>query len=61
VTASQPNWAHYPDQVAQTLVAIDKMNPAFVNAAIGELAIKDDYKKIAETAIARAKEILQTV
>jgi hypothetical protein len=51
----------YRDEVARTLITMDKLNPEFVNNAIGQLAIKDRYRSIATTALTRAKEILLTV
>lgn len=49
------------DEVARTLITMDKLNPEFVNNAIGQLAIKDKYRRVATTALARTKEILRTV
>jgi hypothetical protein len=51
----------YRDQVIQALTTIEKLNPDFVNAAIGELAIKDRYKEIAKKAIEKSKNILRVV
>jgi hypothetical protein len=51
----------YRDQVARTLNAIDKLNANFVNDTIAQLAIKDRYKALANTAIERSKEILRAV
>jgi hypothetical protein len=51
----------YRGQVRQTLVTIDGLNPDFVNRAIAQLAIKDPYKRIANVAIERSKEILRAV
>jgi Nucleotidyl transferase AbiEii toxin, Type IV TA system len=53
--------ANYPDHVAGTLLAIDKLNPDFVNAAIAQLLIKDAYKAVAQTALDRTKELLKAV
>lgn len=50
-----------PVEVAKTLLALDRLNPDFVNAAIADMAIKDRYKSIAKTAIERAKTILSAV
>lgn len=48
----------YPDNVAQALATMEKLNPDFVNQAIAQLAIKERYKSIAEAAIERSKKIL---
>lgn len=53
--------ASYPDRVASTLVAIDKLKPDFVNASIEQLLIRDAYKAAAKTALERAKELLKAV
>ncbi len=45
----------------ETLAAIERLNPEFVNAAIAGLAIKDSHRPIARTAIADARELLQAV
>lgn len=50
-----------PNEVANTLLALDRLNPAFVNAAIADLAISDAYRPIAKTAIERARAVLQSV
>jgi hypothetical protein len=51
----------YRDEVALTLTSMNKLNPAFVNAAIAQLLIKDRYAAVAGTSLERAKEILLTV
>jgi hypothetical protein len=51
----------YPDEVAQALTAIRKLNPSFVKDAMAELAIRDEFKTTAKTAVERAKEILSTI
>jgi hypothetical protein len=51
----------YRDEVAKTLVAIDKLNPDFVSATIAQLLIKDPYIAISKMAIERAKELLRAV
>jgi Nucleotidyl transferase AbiEii toxin, Type IV TA system len=48
----------YAAEVKQTLAAMEKLNPSFVNGTIAELAIRDQYKTVAETALERAKAIL---
>lgn len=50
-----------PIEVAKTLLALDRLNPDFVSAAIADMAIKDRYKSIAKTAIERTKAILHAV
>jgi hypothetical protein len=51
----------YRDEVARTLITLDKLNPDFVNRAIADMAIKGPYKSIATTAIERARTILGAV
>ena len=51
----------YRDEVAATLVTMDKLNPEFVNNAIAQLAIKSKYNSVAKTALKRTQEILRTV
>ncbi|MET4391745.1 hypothetical protein ABIB73_007537 [Bradyrhizobium sp. F1.4.3] len=51
----------YRDEVAQALIAIEKQNPDFVNAAISQLRIKPPYLTIAKAAIEKAKEVLGAV
>jgi len=51
----------YRGEVANALVTISKLNPEFVNGAIADLAIKDQFKSIAQTAIERATKILNAV
>jgi hypothetical protein len=50
-----------PIEVANTLLALDRLNPAFVNAAIADMAISDTYRSIAKTAIERARAVLHAV
>ena len=50
-----------PVEVANTLLALDRYNPEFVNAAIADMAIKGPYRSIARTAIERARTILRSV
>jgi Nucleotidyl transferase AbiEii toxin, Type IV TA system len=52
---------NYRVQVAQAIAGIDRLNADFVNRAILQLAIRDGYKAVAETAVARSKEILRAV
>lgn len=51
----------YRDDVESTLVAIDRMNPEFINATITALSISDDYQPVAETALAEATSLLRAV
>ena len=51
----------YPQATATAIAKIDSLNPDFVNAAIAQLAIRDSYKEVASSAIARAQEILRAV
>ena len=53
--------ANYPDKVAGTLVAIEKLRPDFVNASIDQLLIRDAYKAVAKTALEKTKELLGAV
>jgi hypothetical protein len=40
---------------------LDKLSPEFVRGAIADLAIKDRYRTLAQTALDRSKEILRAV
>jgi hypothetical protein len=51
----------YPDKVAGTLAALDKLSPEFMRGAIAELAIKDQYRSLVQTGLDRSKEILRAV
>jgi hypothetical protein len=51
----------YRPEVAKALAAVNKLNPDFVNGAIAELAIKDQFKSTAKTAIERTTKILSAV
>lgn len=51
----------HKDDVGKTLLAIDRLKPDFVNAAIAELAIRDQFKPLAETALEDAKALLRSV
>jgi hypothetical protein len=51
----------YRNEVTQTLTTLDNLNAEFVNRAIADLAIKDQYKEVAKTALERSKEILRAV
>jgi hypothetical protein len=51
----------YREEVARTLSTLEKLNPEFVKAAIDQLAIKDEYRSVAATALSRTREILRAV
>lgn len=51
----------YRDRVESTLAAIDKLKPDFVGAAIDQLSIKDAYRRIANTALEKTKDLLRAV
>jgi hypothetical protein len=51
----------HKDDVGKTLLAIERLKPGFVNAAIAELAIKDHFKPIVGTALEDAKALLRLV
>jgi hypothetical protein len=51
----------HKDDVSIALLAIERLNPDFVNATIAELAIKDPFKPIAGTALEDAKALLRLV
>jgi hypothetical protein len=50
----------HKDDVSKTLRAIEQLKPDFVKATIADLAIKDGYKPVAETALEDAKELLRS-
>jgi Nucleotidyl transferase AbiEii toxin, Type IV TA system len=51
----------YRNDVAQTLAAMEKLKPDFVNKTIAQLIIKDRYAELAKAALDRAKQILRSV
>jgi hypothetical protein len=51
----------HKDDVGKTLLAIDRLKPDFINAAIAELAIREHFKPVAETALEDAKALLRSV
>jgi hypothetical protein len=51
----------YREHVQRTLAAMEKLNVDFVNRAIAQLAIKDEYREISRTALERAREVLRAV
>lgn len=51
----------YSGKVEETIKALDRLNPEFVRDAISDLQIRDSFRRIAETALDRAKELLRRV
>uniref|UniRef100_Q07V89 Nucleotidyl transferase AbiEii/AbiGii toxin family protein n=1 Tax=Rhodopseudomonas palustris (strain BisA53) TaxID=316055 RepID=Q07V89_RHOP5 len=51
----------YPAAVSATLARLDKLNPDFVTVAIAQLAIRDRYRALAPTALARAVALLRSI
>jgi hypothetical protein len=51
----------YREDVLKTIQAVERLNPDFVNNAISELIIRDEFKDIAKAALDRSKEILRAV
>src|SRR5262249_53279537 len=51
----------FRSDVTKTITTIDKLNPDFVNGAIAQLLIKDQYAKIAKTSLEKTKDILKAV
>jgi hypothetical protein len=51
----------YRNEVKNTLVTIDKLNPDFVDKAIAQLSIKDKFRSVAKTALQQAKDVLRAV
>jgi hypothetical protein len=51
----------YPDQVAQTLERLSKLNPEFVSETIGQLMILPDFLDLAPESLAIAKSLLGEV
>lgn len=51
----------YKDDVARTLVSIERLSHDFVNATISELAIKEGFKPVADTALHDAVDLLRSV
>lgn len=49
----------YHSAVSDTLAAVERLNPSFVNAAISQLVIRDGYKETAETALDTTTDILR--
>jgi hypothetical protein len=47
--------------VTEALTALDRMSPQFVNNAIADLIIKDQYKGLIKTALEKSKKILRAV
>jgi chromosomal replication initiation ATPase DnaA len=51
----------YKDDVARSLATIARLKPEFVNAAISDLAIKDEFKSLAATALDEATALLRFI
>jgi hypothetical protein len=51
----------YRDDVAKTLKTLERLNPEFIDRAISQLAIREGFAHIAETAIERTKQTLTAV
>jgi hypothetical protein len=51
----------YRDQVTRTLARLNTLNPEFVNNTIAALAIRDAFKTVAKTALAKSKQVLSSV
>jgi nucleotidyltransferase AbiEii toxin of type IV toxin-antitoxin system len=51
----------YREHVQQALATIRKLNPEFVNRTIAQLAIKEAYRGLAENALSKTVELLDTV
>lgn len=47
--------------VEATIACLDRLNPSFVEAAIAELMIRDQFRQLARTALARASAFLRSV
>jgi hypothetical protein len=52
---------NYRAEVTRTIATLDKLNAEYVNNVISDLAIKEGYKTIAQTALERSKEVLRAV
>lgn len=53
--------ASYRDRVAGTLSTISKLKPEYVSAVINQLSIKDPYKRLANLALDKTKDLLRAV
>jgi hypothetical protein len=51
----------FPEDVSNTLAALKKLRPEFVNGAIAQLSIKMPYRAIAKQSIERTRDILLAV
>jgi hypothetical protein len=51
----------YSHAVGETIKCLDRLNPGFVEATIHQLMIRDRLLPIADTAMARTREFLQSV
>jgi hypothetical protein len=52
---------NYRQEVARTIAKIETLDAAFISEAIDGLWIKDSFRPVAKTALARATEILRAV
>lgn len=51
----------YRNEVLLAISALERLNPAFVNEAIAQLIIRDEFLDVAKTAIERARRLLRAV
>jgi hypothetical protein len=51
----------YKSEVAKALEAVARLNPEFVKNTISDLQIREQFKPIADDAIARTQQILRAV
>jgi hypothetical protein len=51
----------YKKEVELAISTLERLNPAFVNKAVSQLVIRNEFRDVAETAIERAKRILLAV
>lgn len=50
--------SRYPTEVNATLAAMEKLNPEFVNGAISQLMIKEEFEGLAGLSIEKARSLL---
>ena len=51
----------YEPEVAAALATLDRLNPDFLNAAIGQLDIREKFSGIAKVSIERSRSLLRAV
>jgi hypothetical protein len=51
----------YKTEVTETLEAIERLNPEFINDAISQLMLREKFLPIAKTAIERTQKILRAI